>query len=700
MTYGDLTGANGNVYAVVNLISASIMEEQPLLGIFPTENLCPLIYSLPSGVVGGYVYMYTNYDDGSFPEISVRLKLIETSCSPAAPLTTLATTILFGTMRVTKANFVLIYAGFNAMRLRGCFASQEFAFPFFQTLVPGNNGPNVGGFSNPAVNAGPGIVNMVGKPTAGLNPGLGNVQGGNPGLGGLQGQLGITGNPGGGSLQGQPVVGGFPGSGNLQLGAGGVNGKGIKGQKGQGPSNQQGNGGVPGLGNLQGANPGQGQPGFGGSSSSGTPGLRGPGGIVNMVGNLDPVLGNLQGQPGLVVNPISQNQPGLVINPGLGNLQNQPGLFNPALGNLQNQPGLFNPALGNFQNQPGLFNPGPGNFQNQPGLFGPGGPGGKGPKGKGKGPKGFENFFNQPGFVGNPGFIGQPGVGNVIGQPGLGNVIGQPGLGNVISQPGLGNVIGQPGLGNVIGQPGLGNGIGQPGVLNPGQGVLTGQPGVINPGFGNVFNQPGFGGKPGFPGQFNSKGKGFNNFNQFPNQNLLNGQQNLLPGNNFPVGAGGLVGNGGNINGGLLNGGNINGGIINGGNGGIVNGGNINGNPILFNGNGQNFGEFFPFLKGGPGKGKKGGKMRATDFSTAVPRPPQPKESIAKDIIIANIPDLTHIGLVPSITSSKSKIDGPKQSPAEIDLPFGPAPGNFGSNNDEKVKINAKEEKQKKFLRS
>jgi hypothetical protein len=634
MTYGDLTGANGNVYAVVNLISASIMEEQPLLGIFPTENLCPLIYSLPSGIVGGYVYMYTNYDDGSFPEISVRLKLIETPCSPAAPLTTLATTILFGTMRVTKANFVLIYAGFNAMRLRGCFASQEFAFPFFQTLFPGNNGPNVGGFSNPSVNAGPGIVNMVGKPTAGLNPGLGNVQGGNPGLGGLQGQ---------------PVVG-QPGSGNLQLGAGGVNGKGIKGQKGQGPSNQQGNGGVPGLGNLQGANPGQGQPGFGGSSSSGT-----PGGIVNMVGNLDPVLGNLQGQPGLVVNPILQNQPGLVVNPGLGN--------------LQNQPGLFNPGLGYFQNQPGLFNPGPGNFQNQPGLFGPGGPGGKGPKGKGKGPKGFENFFNQPGFVGNPGFN------NIIGQPGLGNVIGQPGLGNVIGQPGLGNVIGQPGLGNVIGQPGLGNIIGQP---------------VINPGFGKVFNQPGFGGKPGFPGQFKSKGKGFNTFNHFPNQNLLNGQQNLIPGNNFPVGAGGLVGIGGNINGG----------IINGGNGGIMNGGNVNGNPILFNGNGQNFGEFFPFLKGGPGKGKKGGKVRATDFSTAVPRSPEPKESIAKDIIIANIPDLTHIGLVPSITSSKSKIDVPKQSPVVIDLPFGPGPGNFGSNNDEKVKINAKEEKQKKFLRS
>ena len=645
MTYGDLTGANGNVYAVVNLISASIMEEQPLLGIFPTANLCPLIYSLPSGIVGGYVYMYTNYDDGSFPEISVRLKLIETPCSPAAPLTTLATTILFGTMRVTKANFVLIYAGFNAMRLRGCFASQEFAFPFFQTLVPGNNGPNVGGFSDPAVNAGPGIVNMVGKPTAGLNPGLGNVQSGNTGLGGLQGQ---------------PVLGGFPGSGNLPLGGGGVIGKGIKGQKGQGPSNQQGNGGVPGLGNLQGANPGQGQPGFGGSSSSGTPGLRGPGGIVNMVGNLDPV------QPGLVVNPILQNQPGLVVNPGLGNLQNQPGLVvNPGLGNLQNQPGLFNPGPGNFQNQPGLFNPGPGNFQNQPGLFGPGGPGGKGPKGKGKGPKGFENFFNQPGFVGNSGFN---------------NIIGQPGLGNVIGQPGLGNVIGQPGLGNIIGQPG---------VLNPGQGLLTGQPGVINPGLGNVFNQPGFGGKPGFPGQFNSKGKGFNNFNQFPNQNLLNGQQNLIPGNNFPVGAGGLVGIGGNINGG----------IINGGNGGILNGGNVNGNPTLFNGNGQNFGEFFPFPKGGPGKGKKGGKMRATEIA-AVPRPLEAKESIAKDIIIANILDLTHIGLVPSITSSKSKIDGPKQSPVVIDLPFGPGPGNFGSNDDEKVKINAKAEKQKKFLRS
>ena len=135
MTYGDLSGANGNIYAVVNLIAESIMAEQPLLGIFPTSNLCPLIYSLPTGIVGGYVYMYTNYDDGSFPEVSVRLKLIETPCSPAAPLTTLATTILFGTMRVTKANFVLIYAGFNAMRIRSALRHKNLHFLSFRRCL-------------------------------------------------------------------------------------------------------------------------------------------------------------------------------------------------------------------------------------------------------------------------------------------------------------------------------------------------------------------------------------------------------------------------------------------------------------------------------------------------------------------------------------------------------------------------------------
>jgi hypothetical protein len=108
-----------------------------LIGIFPNSNLCPLVYSLPSGIVGGYLYLYTNFDDGSHPEIVTRTKLVLVPCSPAAPTTTIVTTLLFGTMRVIDANFVLLYSGYRALNILGCAASQVFSFPSLPIPSPG-----------------------------------------------------------------------------------------------------------------------------------------------------------------------------------------------------------------------------------------------------------------------------------------------------------------------------------------------------------------------------------------------------------------------------------------------------------------------------------------------------------------------------------------------------------------------------------
>ena len=97
------------------------------------------MYSLPSGIVGGYMYLYTSFDDGSHPEIATRIKLVPVPCSPAAPTTTIVTTLLFGTMRVIDANFVLLYSGYRALNILGCAASQVFSFPFLplpQAEVP------------------------------------------------------------------------------------------------------------------------------------------------------------------------------------------------------------------------------------------------------------------------------------------------------------------------------------------------------------------------------------------------------------------------------------------------------------------------------------------------------------------------------------------------------------------------------------
>ena len=165
LTYADLTGAVGTAWAVINLNVKSNIADQPLLGIFPNTNACSLIYSLPSGIIGGYIYIYTNFDDGSRPEIVTRIKLIPFPCSPAAPTSTEVNSVLFGTMRVTVGNFVLLYAGYNT-RLSGCSASQVFGFPASSknTALDGALPLTV-----------PGLVNSKGQPNlvkglAGNNP--------------------------------------------------------------------------------------------------------------------------------------------------------------------------------------------------------------------------------------------------------------------------------------------------------------------------------------------------------------------------------------------------------------------------------------------------------------------------------------------------------------------------------------------------
>ena len=83
------------------------------------------------------MYVYTNFDDGSHPEIVARIKLVLVPCSPAAPTDTIVTTLLFGTMRVIDANFVLLYSGYSALNIPGCSASQVFSFPFLPLPPPG-----------------------------------------------------------------------------------------------------------------------------------------------------------------------------------------------------------------------------------------------------------------------------------------------------------------------------------------------------------------------------------------------------------------------------------------------------------------------------------------------------------------------------------------------------------------------------------
>ena len=50
---------------------------QPLVGVFTdTPGVCSLVYALPSHVQGGPLYAYSDFDEGSFPEITLRVILL------------------------------------------------------------------------------------------------------------------------------------------------------------------------------------------------------------------------------------------------------------------------------------------------------------------------------------------------------------------------------------------------------------------------------------------------------------------------------------------------------------------------------------------------------------------------------------------------------------------------------------------------
>lgn len=142
VTFAELgsSGAvdSGTVWFVVYLAQAS-SELQPLVRI-SAANGCSYDYSASTPTQGGPVYFYTNVDDGSHQEISIRMKL-------AGPVTSATCTnsgadgaLVISSISLTSdqsvqlmpANFVIIYAGFvsgpSASHIN-CFGSYNFVFP-------------------------------------------------------------------------------------------------------------------------------------------------------------------------------------------------------------------------------------------------------------------------------------------------------------------------------------------------------------------------------------------------------------------------------------------------------------------------------------------------------------------------------------------------------------------------------------------
>lgn len=141
VTFAELgsSGAvdSGTVWFVVYLAQAS-SALQPIIRI-SAANGCSYDYSAPTPTQGGPIYFYTNVDDGSRQEISMRIRL-------AGPVTSATCTnsgadgaLVVSSISLTSdqsivlmpANFVLIYAGFvsgpSASRIN-CFGSFNFVF--------------------------------------------------------------------------------------------------------------------------------------------------------------------------------------------------------------------------------------------------------------------------------------------------------------------------------------------------------------------------------------------------------------------------------------------------------------------------------------------------------------------------------------------------------------------------------------------
>jgi hypothetical protein len=128
---------SGTVWFVVYLAQAS-SALQPLVRI-SAANGCSYDYSAPTPTQGGPIYFYTNVDDGSRLNISMRIKL-------AGPVTSATCTnsgadgaLVVSSIALTSdqsvllmpANFVIIYAGFvsgpSASHIN-CFGSFDFVF--------------------------------------------------------------------------------------------------------------------------------------------------------------------------------------------------------------------------------------------------------------------------------------------------------------------------------------------------------------------------------------------------------------------------------------------------------------------------------------------------------------------------------------------------------------------------------------------
>ena len=130
ITFGDLTGSTGTVWFVVNMFQPSnggTTETQPILGIFGDGSApCPLLFTLPSGIVGGPFYVYTNFDDGQYPNIQTRIQMTTSTFPCTAPSTTPVSYVLLGTMQVTSADFAIAAAGFTTGKT-GCNADFIYA---------------------------------------------------------------------------------------------------------------------------------------------------------------------------------------------------------------------------------------------------------------------------------------------------------------------------------------------------------------------------------------------------------------------------------------------------------------------------------------------------------------------------------------------------------------------------------------------
>lgn len=132
LTFGSLEAPDaGTVWAVLHLFSPSTSDmsgTQPIVGIFGGATAaCPVLYTMPAGrTAGGPIYVYTNFDDGSYPAARTRVQLSAGTFPCAAPASTPVAYVLLGTMAVATADFAVAAAGFST-QLPSCNANYVYA---------------------------------------------------------------------------------------------------------------------------------------------------------------------------------------------------------------------------------------------------------------------------------------------------------------------------------------------------------------------------------------------------------------------------------------------------------------------------------------------------------------------------------------------------------------------------------------------